>query len=211
VDGKCVEPPPPPKPSLNILSPPDGTYFKAGETTPITVELEVTGWEPWPAAGKAVQCYIDGKFVGTTEGNSYTFPDVPPGMRTLNCQLAEWGVALWYCEAVDSVSIKVTKSCAGPGDPSCDDGNDCSLEACVKIGDGMYECHFGNSTDPCCCTSKFDCKCYTGKWQYCDQTTSSCGGCIADADCDDGNPCTMDQCVKESCGTNCENTWVGCK
>ena len=36
-----------------------------------------------------------------------------------------------------------------------------------------------------------------------DATDSACGGCIADAVCNDGNPCTQDRCNAE--GTGCEN------
>ncbi len=195
-------------PTLTIVDPTDGKYFNIGTpVTPVTVTFTVTNWAPYPSAGKSVTCYIDGDYDGTSTGTTYMFADVPAGQHVLTCELFDAGIGLKFCEASDSVTVKVAKPCAGPGDPTCDDGNPCSLEACTSIGGGLYECHFGPSTDPDCCMSKYDCACSTGgKWEYCDAATSQCTPCLVDGDCEDGNPCTTDACDKAA-GT-CKNDWI---
>ncbi|MBM4354688.1 MAG: hypothetical protein FJ109_13020, partial [Deltaproteobacteria bacterium] len=194
-------------PTLTIIDPLDGKYFNKGTpVTPITVTFAVTNWAPYPEDGKSIVCYIDGMQDGSTTGLTYMFPDVPDGQRELSCELVQTGSALTFCEAVDSVTVKVAKPCAGPGDPACDDGNPCSVEACTSIGGGKYECHFGDSTNPDCCMSKYDCACAAGNFEFCDQTKSECTPCLVDQDCDDANPCTTDKC--DLALGACSNEWT---
>ncbi len=97
-------------------------------------------------------------------------------------------------------------------DADCDDGNDCTDDACIA---GV--CENTNNTDPCddglFCT-KYD-ECLNGQCsgsgdtcppgQICVEDDDTCVDCLTDADCDDGNDCTDDTCAAGVC-ENTNNT-----
>jgi len=98
--------------------------------------------------------------------------------------------------------------CSGWSDPVCDDGDPCTLQACI---DGV--CRYVSNQDPACCSSDADCD----DGNPC--TTETCspdhsciykavelaGCCTTHAECmpggkwDDGDPCTLDFCQDHQC------------
>jgi len=195
-------------PALSILEPAPGTQFEATQpATPVEVSLLVENWEPYPAAGKSVSCFLNGEVDGTTQDLTYLYSDVPAGRRQLACQLQADSVPLANCEAAAFIFVAVRQDCTGQFDKSCDDSNPCSKDSCVYTMENKWQCQNSEIPDPCCCVSTFDCKCQSGTWGACDPELGLCSGCVDAGDCDDGNLCTIDECV--DCG-ECVNTWVSC-
>ncbi|HLK09879.1 MAG TPA: hypothetical protein VKW76_00700 [Candidatus Binatia bacterium] len=127
----------------------------------------------------------------------------------------------------------VPSQCTVVGQAACDDGNPCTYDcldpgenACVHPphdGPGIAGCDDGNP-----CTGVETCSagaCRPGtpvvcpqQTPFCDRTASDPGKlciakpCTTGAQCDDGNPCTTDTCVNNSCantpvtdGTSCSD------
>ncbi len=75
------------------------------------------------------------------------------------------------------------------GDDACDDGNKCTVDKCL-------------TEQGSCFYSALDCRDFDScTVDYCDpddgcvfDPLGDCGGCEADVECDDGNPCTFDTC-----------------
>lgn len=88
------------------------------------------------------------------------------------------------CTSGDVCSAEACK----PGLPvACDDGNACTSDRCdVALGCVADAVMNGEA---CTFTGGAPGTCQDG----------DCAGCVAAADCDDGNPCTQDQCVGGSC------------
>jgi len=186
-------------PTLVILSPAEGATIWEGEiATEVLMTFEVNNWA-WPDAGKGVVCYIDDNLDdGASTDYTHTFDDVPVGMHQLCCVLTESGLPLANCEATDCSGVMITKLCDYLGDPSCDDGNLCSAEACLWDMDLEHrKCVYGVVSDQNCCHSKFDCGCGAAGWQSC--TDGQCIDCFVDDDCDDDNPCTVGVCTDSVC------------
>jgi hypothetical protein len=91
----------------------------------------------------------------------------------------------------------------------CEDGVACTADTCVEGGcvytasndrcadDGLF-CNGLESCDPLdgCVSSGPAC----AADEHCNEETDTCDECRADADCDDGNPCTVDDtCIEGSC------------
>ena len=96
----------------------------------------------------------------------------------------------------------------------CDDGNLCTDEACIG-----NNCVYTNNTVPCddglFCTQTDTCSggacvgsgtpCANPSLPNCDEGFNACVACVIDAHCDDGNPCTTDDCFFGIC-SNLDNS-----
>ena len=185
-------------PAVSILSPAENVYIDKGAVaTPVSMTIQITGWTPFPSPGKEVRFYLDGTFQGkTTLAPSFTFPDVPTGMHTLSAALYLQGFPLPFATATASRKVKVTVPCQKKAD--CEEGNPCSIEACVSIGAGEYRCHWGPVDS--CCYSLFDCPFLTSWCEDLDgDGKPECLECLESPECDDGNPCSVDQCTAGAC------------
>lgn len=86
---------------------------------------------------------------------------------------------------------------------SCDDGNSCTVDAC-STEDNLVFCENVqvSCNDGMTCTVD-TCDVVTGKCQHdqsqCDGGASYGPDCTAEADCNDGNPCTSDPCWEGEC------------
>jgi len=99
------------EPILSFLEPVNNVYLDQVEPeTTVSASLNVVDWGSYPAAGKSVNCFVDGVAAGTSEGLTVQFPDVPLGMHSLCCELLQDGVKLGNCEATACVTVKVTRS-----------------------------------------------------------------------------------------------------
>jgi len=161
----------------------------------------------------ALACYVDGEPVETSvEGNVVTFPPLKLGEHTLCCEITVGGIAIAGCTASDCIEVKVKIPCDGSDDSECTDGNPCSIDSCVFTTEG-YECHYGmDLQNPNCCQSHHDCPCTDSGWISCDELTHNCSySCLADADCDDDNICTVDTCPYVDGTMDCVNEPIdGC-
>ena len=166
----------------------------------------------WPADGWSLACLVDGTPVAATVEDAWvTFPLLPPGMHNLCCRVTEGGEPLLNCEATACLAVKVKGPCNG-FDDECDDDNPCSVETCLQGTDG-YECAYGLDLSlPDCCQGDIECPCGDNGWMSCNKATSSCEyKCLEDAECDDGNPCTVDSCTLVEGSPDCSNeTIAGC-
>ena len=93
--------------------------------------------------------------------------------------------------------------CAGDGD--CEDGNDCTVDVCLA-GSCVHECKNGLCEDGDPYTVNDQCILYTDPTgaEICECWGQSVE-CIENADCDDGNSCTADSCVKGNCVNECQD------
>lgn len=196
--GACVETGTPMLTITDLLRDPDAPDKPLAPGEPATVQYDVTGADVVPGGDVGIACFVDGNEVGTTQEMSLEIAQVADGMHELCCQITWLGAPVAECKATDCITFKVYKPCDGPGDPECDDGNPCSVEACTSIGGGKYECHYGQSMAPSCCMSDFDCGCKNGQWTACVQATSQCFECNP-SQCDDDNACTKEECVAGAC------------
>ncbi len=103
-------------------------------------------------------------------------------------------------------TFEVNPPCSGAGD--CDDGVACTDDACVagacvstpNDGNCPDDGEFCNGIENCdlllgCGSSGNPCQ----AGQFCNKATETCGECIADGDCDDGNASTNDACEDGTC------------
>ena len=185
-------------PSVAVLSPAENVYIEmTPPATPVSMSVQVKNWSPFPAAGKEIRFFLDGLPAGkSTQVPSFTFPDVPMGMHTLSAVLYLQGLPLPVASATSSRTVKVTVPCLKKSD--CEEGNPCSLEACVSIGDGEFRCHWGPVD--ACCFSLFDCP-FDSTWclDLDGDGMAECLDCVDSAECDDGNACSTDECLGGSC------------
>ncbi|HUU84317.1 MAG TPA: C25 family cysteine peptidase [Phycisphaerae bacterium] len=98
------------------------------------------------------------------------------------------------CEgAEDVLNCAVDCGCTGPED--CDDGNQCTTDACV---DGV--CQYAPVADDTPCTGGICCD------GICDAPV-----CSVSADCNDGQACTADTCYDgDTCAAYCDSEWPAC-
>ncbi|MBM4355894.1 MAG: lamin tail domain-containing protein, partial [Deltaproteobacteria bacterium] len=185
-------------PTVVLLSPAENVYIEqTPPATPVAVTGAVSSWAPFPAAGKEIRFFLDGKHAGSnTQAAAFTFPDVPMGMHTLSAVLYQQGIPLPVPSATASRKVKVTVPCKKKAD--CEEGNPCSIEACVSIGNGEYRCHWGPVYS--CCFSLFDCP-FGMSWckDLDGNGKGECLECLEDGECDDGNPCSVDHCIEGTC------------
>jgi len=120
-ENKCLAAPPPP-PTLKIA---DKTKPQDGDSSLVTVTIEVTNFDPWPAPGKKYVCHLDGVPVGEGQEPTFAFPSVPFGLHRLACELDLNGVAPGkadWCSATDSVEVEVNDFCS--------QWNECTVDEC---------------------------------------------------------------------------------
>jgi MYXO-CTERM domain-containing protein len=92
-------------------------------------------------------------------------------------------------------------------DADCDDGNECTADACVSTvctqtpepegtpcTDGVCD----GATSPACVECTMDVHCAAPE-PRCDVSVFTCVGCLDAADCDDANECTDEDCVDGAC------------
>ena len=185
-------------PTFTVVAPANFLYLDlVGEGSPVTMVYAVSGWTPFPGAGKEIRFYLDGQFAGAkVSGSSFTFAAVPMGLHTLTGQLFEDDEPVPLASAMTSRQVRVSTGCDNKAD--CEEGNPCSFEGCVFAGDGNYECHWG-VVDQCCATL-YDCPfgtafCYDGD----DDGIPECSQCLDSTQCDDGNNCSQDSCDNGQC------------
>lgn len=118
------------------------------------------------------------------------------------------------CDAATGAVVHTQKS--------CDDGNDVTEDFCDASRPQGQECvYVANCWDDDACTvevfrtSTGECEFLPrcGEGEYCTETGGCLRGCYDnEADCDDGNVCTADQCVGGSVDTlgYCDNTTPAC-
>jgi cysteine-rich repeat protein len=152
----------------------------------VTVRYRIAGAPP---VGLAT--YVDDTYDGaeTDLDGTYTFAAVPLGEHRLTLAAVDAaGVRVPGVEA--GVIVRVAPPCTGEAD--CADGNACSADRCIG-----NQCRWGASGIPDCCHSAFDCPLGPGGFRAC--IDNGCVECVTTADCDDGDACTVEQCVAGTC------------
>ena len=173
----------------------DSWYHAGGDT--VSLHMKVKAFS-FPADGHAVNVYLDDELQWSeTQQTSLTLEGLPAGQHAVSLVAAEnkLGHYLEFTNpsATATLTVRVELPCAEPGDPSCDDGNPCSLDYCQKTGE-KYTCQYGIMPyHSSCCDSKYECS----GGALC--INHGCGPCPSHGDCDDGNSCTADQCVNGAC------------
>ena len=170
------------EPTITVTAPlPDQEWLIAtGGQQDVEFKFTTQNFTP----GK-INCYLDGKLVGATTGNSYTFVGIKMGYRTLSCVLVDnTGTELTNKEATAKRLVVITHPCQVSD--QCDDGLACSIAWCIGL-----KCKF--EMTQFCCTS--DDNCLAGEVCKDPNTAASqCTVCLKDGDCDDKNNCTADTC-----------------
>jgi len=166
-------------------------------TTPVEVVFAIENWETFPGPNKDIAVYLDDTLVTTLDSSDpYEFETVPFGVHSLTLQLRENGEALTNSEARAVRYVRITTNCLE--DPECDEGNPCTINACVYAGGGLYECGWGFITG--CCHTLFDCPVGTA---HCgdvdDDGLPECVECMDDDECGDDNICSVDLCIDGGC------------
>ena len=194
-------------PTVLIVAPANTVYIDKQEPkTPVTVHVKVENWAPFPGPDKQIRYYLDDDYQGASStGLPFTVQDVPNGVHTISAVLYEAGVAVGYESAVSTRFVRITWPCVVDAD--CEEGNPCSDDRCVSAGGGIWKCRWGQFED--CCYSLFECA-FSDK--YCvdldGDGMASCGDCLNDAQCEDGNPCTTDSCDSGICANTA--LWESC-
>lgn len=106
----------------------------------------------------------------------------------------------------------------------CDDGVGCTDDAC-KLGTCFHSANDHHCPDNGLhcdgleyCDEKLDCQSSGNPCpadQMCDESTNTCGDCLADSDCNDGVECTSNRCIHGGCvytpvNANCEDDGQFC-
>ena len=149
----------------------------SGDDTGLTVPVSDTNSEVLQADGAPIACTVDAECASL------------PGQDA--CRVAQ-------CDNVSGQCVLWSKPNCCVYDPDCDDGNADTIDFCDEA---TSVCQHTNTTEPC--TSPDDCApteacvkavCdgYCTYWQDPD-----C--CTVDADCDDGDACTVDSCQASTC------------
>jgi len=93
--------------------------------------------------------------------------------------------------------------CGGPACGTalaCDDGNECTSDACLDGDTCAAACRAAPLADGTPCSGGLCCS-----------GVCAMPACGADADCDDGDACTGDACVSaDTCGASCSSTPMSC-
>jgi len=138
--------------------------------------------------------------------------------------LSTFGAPNIYDDGVSGQDFEVLRELAAPCHSSadCDDGNPCTSDTC----EGFAGCSYSNDPDGTSCDDGLFCNgnesCQDGTCTggtppcvdqaHCDELADTCLPCIVNAECDDFNPCTMDECADDVCvftpvadGTACDD------
>jgi len=188
-------------PTILAVAPADYLYLDQQDgATPVSLSFTVEGWDPFPAPGKEIRFFLDGGYEGKVEaGQQFEFPDVPMGLHSLSAVLYLAGAPLASPAAQTTRHVRISAGCEVKED--CEEGNPCSFEGCVSAGDGVKKCHWGVEFD--CCLTVYDCPVGTA---HCADMSGDglpdCVECIAAADCQDGNPCSVDTCLDGVCSNS---------
>ena len=148
---------------------------------------------------------------GCVDANPCTANDCDPVFGCVNEPLAD-GSACNDANPCTTADTCVSGVCAGGPPPDCDDGDPCTDDACdphtgcthtpVVCPDDGDACNGAETcTPPVGCHHGTLVTCPAG--QVCVPATGECNPkpCVADADCNDGNPCTADACASGFCTT----------
>ena len=92
-----------------------------------------------------------------------------------------------------SINLRITSYCFD--DDDCDDSYTCNTPTCTPAGGGLQVCAFGPPPFAGCCQHDFECPAES----VCNADTHTCESCAVDAQCDDGNACTVDTCKNGTC------------
>ena len=185
--------------------------------------------DPWPGIGTFTRYDTDltGSVLlngsvdddGTFVPAPVTFSGDLAGFPVISSIDAEgiWDVTLSTSAGNSSWELLTTTLVAGTitvtqaeclTDPDCDDGVDCTDDACV-VGSCVFTANDANCPDDglfCTgtevCDSVLDCL-STGDpcpvTEFCNEGTDTCDECLVNGDCFDGVGCTDDACVSGSC------------
>ena len=170
-------------PSVTIVTPTNNysvTYVDPGSTITMTVSVSNADVSP---GDYHIGYYLDGVEVAVLDAIApFSFNGVGIGRHHLAARLLTGGGdTLPNEESLDMVHVKVVTTC-GVAD-ECEDGLTCSNEACTG-----NVCNYGPVPD--CCDSDFEC---SYNWTCYNNTCIECTS-DADANCDDGDLCTIDTC-----------------
>lgn len=157
--------------------------YSAGEAVDIEVQVNVT--DVLVAPGSAyIRFSLDGVEQGLTTETVFTFTALTPGRKHLSAALVNADGNPYPAEAwKTTLPIKVITPCSFPSD--CYESV-CSNQACDT------ECKYGPSYSGCCASDSMcgpDSVCVDGV----------CTDCEIDADCVEGNTCTVDRCEAGVC------------
>ena len=171
-----------------VITQPAAAFVTIDAGDELTVGWQVGGVTLEPG-GYLVRVYVDGDLAVQSHDSSATVPAFALGQHHLAVRLYDGatGAELETEEARDDRYVRATAPCEDAVD--CIDAAFCSLESCV---DGT--CRFGllgGVSGPCCDTAL---ECPAG-WQC---ANHGCVGCLTHADCQDGDPCTIDTCTPGS-------------
>lgn len=199
---------PPLSATLSFTSPASSTQYPLGpgdqsvQVVNIPVTITVTGTEAeFNPAAFDVEFYRDGTLRGvknSAETVDFTFFNTKSGSHELTAILVEKGAStpIGTDTSKDIINVKVFGNC--DSNEECDDGNPCSNDACIG-----NTCKYGPVYGDCCDES------VPSPSQLCEGDTvcsasdtlaaGICTSCNVDADCVEGNLCTIEECIDNQC------------
>ncbi len=122
---------------------------------------------------------------------------VNPGETSAYCQntaLTDDGICT---EGICCSGKCAAPSCTDAGN-ECNDGNECTADACNSPGTCSASCSYANAADNATCTSGVCCL-----------GTCRASACSADIDCNDNSACTKDTCRNAgTCSASCSYTSI---
>ena len=156
-------------------------FAKFSEGDDVTLAVSVGGVTVGPS-DYGLRYYLDGAAIADREDSApFTVASIAAGQHHLAVRLlGPDGAELDHDGALTGRYIRATRGCEI--DEDCDDGLACSSQGCVAGG-----CRYGSAATGCC---DHDLEC--GPRGSCSDGT--CVDCLGVADCDDGDPCTVDVC-----------------
>ena len=138
----------------------------------------------------------------------------PPADEDLTKVRASATILLPFTVVINTITVE---ECTCQTDEECDDGNECTIDRCVKgvcvhdhdrqpCDDGLFCTAIDTCIDGVCVSTGSPC---TGDL-LCSEQLGECVECLRDSDCDDGNICTTDTC-SESGSCLFENNNADCQ
>lgn len=143
---------------------------------------------------------VDGACIGSPEvcddGDPCTVEVCEEGRGCVSSSIADGGA----CDDDDPCTddtVCTSGQCGGGSEASCDDGNECTVDACDRVAG----CQHIPTFNPCCTGAVSVCDdhdpCTTDR---CDPDTAECSYLFNTEACDDGDACTADDiCAEGSC------------
>lgn len=186
VDGfTVVDVPPPPPGGVAFVTPKNNLAISAGPGgASITTQVEVNGI-PLEDGGASLTFLLDGVPQTQTLSTMYIFENVQKGHHLLTAQLMGGsGTMLDSPSGSDTISVKIVTGCST--------ANDCANDPCSTTSCVNNTCKY-NVLDGNCCLN--DATCPSGA--VCAE--GACFQCDTDADCVEGNTCTVDVCESGVC------------